>query len=61
MCSSWVGAALLDELALGTIVGFLRFVGIVRFGFDSGGYRSSPIWLAKWGIVKAFAGSVELF
>jgi len=35
--SSWVKAALLDKLALGAIISFLRFVGIIRFGFNSGG------------------------
>ena len=35
MCSSWVEVGLLDELALGAIIGFLRIVGIVRFSFNS--------------------------
>jgi len=35
--SSRVEAALLNKLALGAIISFLRFVGIVRFSFNSGG------------------------
>jgi len=36
-CSSWVEAGLLDKLALGAIISFLGFVGLMRFSFNSGG------------------------
>jgi len=36
-CSSQVEAGLLDKLALGAIISFLGFVGLMRFGFNSGG------------------------
>ena len=64
LCSSWVRAALLDKLALGAIIGFLWFVGIVRFSFDSGvlsGVQVKYSLACKWEIVKAFPGSIELF
>jgi len=32
-----VEVGLLDELALGTIISLLGFVGLVRFSFNSGG------------------------
>ena len=36
-CSSQVEAGLLDELALGAIISFLGFIGLMRFGFNSRG------------------------
>jgi len=63
-CSSYVGAAHLDELALGAIVGFLGFVEIVRFGFNSGvlsGVQVKYSLACKWEIIKAFPGSRVLF
>src|SRR6266702_2832852 len=63
-CSSWVGVALLDELALGAIIGFLGFVGIVRFSFDSRvllGVQVKYSLACKWDIIGAFPGSVGLF
>ena len=37
LCSSWVEAGLLNKLALGAIISFLRFIRIIQFGFNSRG------------------------
>ena len=49
----------MDKLTLGAIIGFLRFIRIIQFRFR--GYRSNPVWLVGWDIVKAFPGSIKLF
>ena len=64
LCLFYVGAACLNELALGAIVGFLGFIKIIWFGFNSRvllGVQVKYSLACKYEIIKAFLGSVELF